>query len=198
MIRRFPLAFVLAALAANLLAPAASVAQPAAPKAQAPVLVTSCGQSPGPLKITVFLKRLGIEHEYKSDATAQDVASKRFKTLIIVTGASLKGMGAAGVSIKDELVRTAAVIDAARKAGVLVVGAHIEGMARRSQGAEAGDTSDEQSIDAVCPKSQVLVIRKDGDEDGRFTAIAKKQSIPMIAFEKNLEIEGVMKSLFAR
>lgn len=198
MIRRFPLAFVLAALAAILLAPAASVAQPAAPKAQAPVLVTSCGQSPGPLKITVFLKRLGIEHEYKSDATAQDVASKRFKTLIIVTGASLKGMGAAGVSIKDELVRTAAVIDAARKAGVLVVGAHIEGMARRSQGAEAGDTSDEQSIDAVCPKSQVLVIRKDGDEDGRFTAIAKKQSIPMIAFEKNLEIEGVMKSLFAR
>ena len=71
-------------------------------------------------------------------------------------------------------------------------------MARRSQGAEAGDTSDEQSIDAVCPKSQVLVIRKDGDEDGRFTAIAKTQHIPMIAFEKNLDIEGVMKSLFAR
>jgi len=160
--------------------------------------VTSCGQSPGPLKITVFLKRLGIEHEYKSDATVQDVASKRFKTLIIVTGASLKGMGAAGVSIKDELARTAAIIDAAKKAGVLVVGAHIEGMARRSQGAEAGDTSDEQSIDAVCPRSQVLVVRKDGDEDGLFTAIAKKQNIPLIAFEKNLEIEGVMKSLFAR
>lgn len=191
----FPLVAVFLSL---LLAPAASAAQPAAPKAQAPVLVTSCGQSPGPLKITVFLKRLGIEYEYKSDATVQDVASKRFKTLIIVTGASLKGMGAAGVSIKDELARTAAVIDAAKKAGVLVVGAHIEGMARRSQGAEAGDTSDEQSIDAVCPKSQVLVIRKDGDEDGRFTAIAKKQNIPMIAFEKNLEIEGVMKSLFAR
>jgi len=198
MIRRFPLAFVLAALAALLAAPLASAAQPAAPKAQAPVLVTSCGQSPGPLKITVFLKRLGIEHEYKSDATVQDVASKRFKTLIIVTGASLKGMGAAGVSIKDELARTAAIIDAAKKAGVLVVGAHIEGMARRSQGAEAGDTSDEQSIDAVCPRSQVLVVRKDGDEDGRFTAIAKKQNIPLIAFEKNLEIEGVMKSLFAR
>jgi hypothetical protein len=44
----------------------------------------------------------------------------------------------------------------------------------------------------------LLVIRKDGDEDGRFTAIAKKQNIPMIAFEKNLEIEGVLKSLFGR
>jgi hypothetical protein len=107
-------------------------------------------------------------------------------------------MGAAGVSMKDELTRTAALIDAAKKAGVLLVGAHIEGMARRSQGAEAGDNSDEQSIDAVCPRSQLLLIRKDGDEDGRFTAIAKKQNIPMVAFEKNLDIEGVLKTLFGR
>jgi hypothetical protein len=193
---RFALAsvFVITAL---VLAHAAQ-AQPAAPKAQAPVLVTSCGQSPGPLKLTVFLKKLGIDYEYKTDATDKDIATRKYKTLIIVTGASLKGMGAAGVSMKDELTRTAALIDAAKKGGVLLVGAHIEGMARRSQGAEAGDNSDEQSIDAVCPKSQALLIRKDGDEDGRFTAIAKKQNIPMIAFEKNLEIEGVLKSLFGR
>jgi hypothetical protein len=173
-------------------------AQPAVPKAQAPILVTSCGQSPGPLKITVFLKRLGIPHDYKSDATDKDVATGKYKTVIVVTGASLKGMGAAGVSMKDELARTAALLDAAKKLGALIVGAHVEGMARRSQGAEAGDNSDEQSIDAVCPKAQLLLIRKDGDEDGRFTAIAKKQNIPMVAFEKNLEIEGVLKSLFGR
>ena len=146
----------------------------------------------------MFFKQLQVEFEYKAEATAQDLATRKFKSLIIVTGASLKGMGAAGVSMKDELARTSALIDAAKKAGVLVIGAHIEGMARRSQGAEAGDNSDEQSIDAVCPKSQLLLIRKDGDEDGRFTAIAKKQNIPMIAFEKNLEIEGVLKSLFGR
>jgi hypothetical protein len=173
-------------------------AQPAAPKAQPPVLVTSCGQSPGPLKLTVFLKRLGIEYDYKSDATDKDLASKKYRTLIIVTGASLKGMGAAGVSMKDELARTAAIIDAAKKSGVLLIGAHIEGMARRSQGAEAGDNSDEQSIDAVCPRAQALLVRKDGDADGRFTAIAKKQNIPLITFEKNLEIEGVLKALFGR
>jgi len=199
MIRRTMLtfAFAFASLAAAGLA-ADAWAQPAAPKAQAPVLVTSCGQSPGPLKLTVFLKKLGIDYEYKADATDKDIASKKFKTLIIVTGASLKGMGAAGVSMKDELARTAAIIDAAKKGGVLIVGSHIEGMARRSQGAEAGDNSDEQSIDAVCPRSQALLIRKDGDEDGRFTAIAKKQNIPMISFEKNLEIEGVLKTLFGR
>jgi len=199
MIRRTTLtfAFAFASLAAAGLA-ADAWAQPAAPKAQAPVLVTSCGQSPGPLKLTVFLKKLGIDYEYKADATDKDIASKKFKTLIIVTGASLKGMGAAGVSMKDELTRTSAIIDAAKKGGVLIVGSHIEGMARRSQGAEAGDNSDEQSIDAVCPRSQALLVRKDGDEDGRFTAIAKKQNIPMISFEKNLEIEGVLKTLFGR
>ena len=197
MIRRFPVVLLLALfILAGRSAPA--WAQAAAPKAQAPVLVTSCGQSPGPLKLTVFLKRLGIAYDYKTDATDKDIASKKYKTVIVVTGASLKGMGAAGVSMKDELTRTAALIDAAKKGGVMVIGAHIEGMARRSQGADAGDNSDEQSIDAVCPKSQALLIRKDGDEDGRFTAIAKKQNIPMITFEKNLEIEGVLKTLFGR
>jgi len=193
----FRVVVVFAAAAAFGLASAAW-AQPAAPKAQAPVLVTSCGQSPGPLKLTVFLKKLGIEYDYKADATQKDIASNKYKTLIIVTGASLKGMGAAGVSMKDELTRTAGIIDAAKKGGVLLIGAHIEGMARRSQGAEAGDNSDEQSIDAVCPRSQALLVRKDGDEDGRFTAIAKKQNIPLITFEKNLEIEGVLKALFGR
>lgn len=190
--------FVITLVVAALAVASGAWAQPAAPKAQAPALVTSCGQSPGPLKLTVFLKKLGIEYDYKADATAKDLAAKKYGTLIVVTGASLKGMGAAGVSMKDELTRTAAIIDAAKKAGVLLVGAHIEGMARRSQGAEAGDNSDEQSIDAVCPRSQLLLIRKDGDEDGRFTAIAKKQNIPMIAFEKNLDIEGVLKTLFGR
>ena len=176
----------------------ANVYAQAAQKADPPVLVTSCGQSPGPLKLTVFLKRLGVEFEYKPDATAQDLASKRFKTVIVVTGASLKGMGAAGVSMKDELARTDAIIAAAKKANITLIGAHIEGMARRSQGASAGDNSDEQSIDAVCPRAQILLIRKDGDEDGRFTTIAKKQNIPMLVFEKNLEVEGVLKSLFVK
>jgi len=199
MIRRIPVLVLVVIAALGLaLVTANAWAQPAVPKAQAPVLVTSCGQSPGPLKITVFLKRLGIEYDYKTDATDKDIATKKYKTVIVVTGASLKGMGAAGVSMKDELVRTAALLDAAKKQGVLIVGAHVEGMARRAQGADAGDNSDEQSIDAVCPKAQALLIRKDGDEDGRFTAIAKKQNIPMVAFEKNLEIEGVLKALFGR
>ncbi len=168
------------------------------PRAQAPILVTSCGQSPGPVRITVFLKKLAIEFDYKEIATAKDLASKRYKSVIIVTGASLKGMGAAGVEMKDELARTAALIDEARRQGVIVIGAHVEGMARRAQGASPGDNSDEQSIDAVCQKAQILLVRKDGDEDGRFTTIAKARKIPILLFEKSLEIADVLKTLYSR
>ncbi|MBE3100481.1 MAG: hypothetical protein IMZ44_25455 [Planctomycetes bacterium] len=173
-------------------------AQAPAAKATAPVLVTSCGQSPGPLKITVFFKQLQVEHEYKAEATAQDIASKKYKSVIIVTGASLKGMGAAGVSIKDELARTAALIAEAKKQGVMLIGSHVEGMERRAQGAAPGDNSDELSIDAVCPKAQLLIVRKDGDEDGRFTTISKTAKIPLILFEKNLELKDVLKNLYGK
>ncbi len=176
----------------------ASLLAQAPPKASAPVLVTSCGQSPGPLKITVLMKKLQILHDYKPGATAADLAARKYKTVIVVTGASLKGMGAAGVSINEELARTASLIAEAKKQGVTLIGAHVEGMARRAQGAAPGDNSDELSIDAVCPKSQLLIVRKDGDEDGRFTVIAKKNRIPLLLFEKNLELADVLQTVFGK
>jgi hypothetical protein len=175
-----------------------AAAQEKSAKASAPVLVTSCGQSPGPLKLTVFLKKLQIDHDYNPMATARDLSSKKFKTLVIVAGASLKGMGAAGVAMNDELTRTEGLIAEARKLGIMVIGAHVEGMARRAQGAAPGDNSDEQSIDAVCPKAQLLIVRKDGDADGRFTAIAKSKNIPLLLFEKNLDLSDVLKNLFGK
>jgi hypothetical protein len=176
-------------------------AQEKAVKAELPVLITSCGQSPGPMKLKVFAKRLKLDHVYNLQATAQDLIAKNkegnpFKSIIIVTGASLKGMGAAGISLEDELARAKGLIEEARKQGIVVIGAHIEGMARRAQGAAPGDNSDELSIDTVCPNSDLLIIRKDGDEDGRFTTISKSKNIPMIVFEKNMELKDVLTNLF--
>jgi len=178
-----------------------SLSLPAQEKATLPVLLTSCGQSPGPVKIEVFMKRLKLDFSSIATATANDLIEKKksgkpYKTLIIVTGASLKGMGAAGISISDELERTKALIAEAKKEGIKIIGAHIEGMERRAQGAASGDNTDEQSIDAVCPQAALLLIRKDGDSDGRFTTISRSKRIPMIAFEKNMELENVLKSLF--
>lgn len=172
-------------------------------KLEQPVLLTSCGQSPGPLKIKVFFGRLNIDYVYNLQASAGDLAAKKkegkpFKSLIIVTGASLKGMGASKVSIEDELDRTKKLIAEARKQGMKVVGAHVEGMERRAQGATPGDNSDELSIDAVCPQSDLLLVRKDGDEDKRFTAISTGKRIPLVTFEKNMELSDVLKNLYQK
>ncbi|MFH0759965.1 MAG: DUF6305 family protein [Bacteroidota bacterium] len=173
----------------------------AAQTAAEPVLLTSCGQSPGPVRLKIYLQKLGIAYDYNLLAKADDLIAKKkagtpYKSLIIVTGASLKGMGAAGVSVDDELTRTKALIAEAKKQGIKIIGSHIEGMARRSQGASAGDNSDEQSIDAVCPVSDFMIVKKEGDSDGRFTTISKGKSIPLILFELNNEIEGVLKKVY--
>jgi len=160
---------------------------------ETPVLLTSCGQSPGPTFVKLFLGRLGVDHEVLEQATAQDLldaqsAGNPFKSIIIVSGASLKGMGAAGVSMREELIRTEALIAEARRQGLTIIGAHVEGMDRRAQGAAAGDNSDEQSIDAVMPAADVMVVRQDGDEDRRFTVISEAEGVPLVLFEKNMEM----------
>jgi hypothetical protein len=198
-------AFVLTAGAIPLFAQAAKPGMATAPaaaqttaKAQAPVFLTSCGQSPGAVTVGVFLRRLQMDYDLKDTGTVKDLAAKPYKTIIIVTGSSLKGMGGAGVSIDDELNRATALIAEAKKRGMMVIGAHVEGMERRAKNAAPGDNSDEMSIDAVCPKSQLLVVRKDGDEDGRFTTLGKKFNIPVIFYEKSLELNTVLKNLFGK
>ncbi len=185
-------------LALGLAASCLAVAAGQTPKAPMPVLITSCGQSPGANSMNVLARRAGIEYTLKEDAKAADLATKKYRSIIIVTGTSQKGMGAAGVSIDDEIRRAEALIAEARKQGMTVIGAHIEGMNRRAQGAAPGDNSDEMSIDAVCPKANFMIVRKDGNEDGRFTTLSKTKKVPLVMFEKNLELVDVLKGIFAK
>jgi hypothetical protein len=195
-----------AAVAAGLvtvLVPLALAAQAPEAKAELPVLITSCGQSNGPTTIKVVMQRLKMAYDIDPLATAESLQAKAkagtpYKSLIITMGASLKGMGAAGIEIEDELSRAAALIAEARKEGIKIIGAHIEGLKRRSQGAAAGDTTDEQSIDAVAPNSNILLVYKEGNSDGRFTVISQAKKIPLIEFEKTVDLIPALDKLFAK
>lgn len=198
--RSFMAAMIIASLA---LTATFATGQAQAPRAETPVLLASCGQSPGPVMLKVILQKLGLKYELNALATPADLKAKAqagtpYKSLVIVMGASLKGMGAAGISIDDELKRSAELIDEARKEGIKIIGAHIEGMKRRSQGAAAGDTTDEQAIDAIAPNSDLLIINKEGNSDGRFTTISKAKNIPMIVVEKNLDLVTELGKLFGK
>ena len=153
----------------------------------------------------IFMKMKLPEDSYeeKGLVTADDLKAKAdsgtpYKTLIITMGASLKGMGAAGVSMEEELARTAQLIDEARRQGMTVIGAHVEGIKRRAQGADPGDNTDEMSIDAVAPNSDLLIVRHEGNTDGRFTTIAEEKGLPMIEVEKTLDLVPEFEKLFKK
>ncbi|MFC1554614.1 DUF6305 family protein [candidate division KSB1 bacterium] len=171
-------------------------------KAEGPVLLTSCGQSPGPASVSRFLKRgAEVDVVYRLQATVEEFKKaedkgKPIKALFVVTGASLKGMGGAGVSIDDEMERVGNLITEAKKRGILVISGHVEGMKRRAQGAAEGDNSDEMSIDAVCPNSDLMVVWQDGNNDDRFTKISKDSKIPLLTYEKQTDLQTVLKDLF--
>ena len=66
--------------------------------------------------------------------------------------------------------------------GILVVGAHVEGMARRT------DASDEVTIKAIMPLADVILVIQDSDSDGFFTNYAKELGKELIVVKDALGI----------
>lgn len=159
-------------------------------KPEAPVILTTCGQSPGALMIRVVCKQAKVACEQKDNLTADDLKAKPYKTVIITTGTSLKGMGAAGVDINAEVARIQGVIAEARAQKMTVIGAHIEGMARRV------DKTDEISIQSVIPVSDMLLVKEDSDSDGYFSKVATEKNIPIYIVKNIRDLVDIFKELF--
>jgi hypothetical protein len=172
-----------------------AIEEPSLPKVELPLIVTTCGQSPGALMVWVLCKQIKLPCDRADLLKVEDLKAKAeegnpYKTLIITTGTSMKGMGAAGVDIDFEMARIKAIIDEAKKEGILIIGAHIEGMARRV------DATDAASIATVIPQSNLLLVREDSNEDGYFTKAAEELGIPIITFKETLDLTGVFNKLF--
>ena len=160
------------------------------PKGELPLIITTAGQSPGAVSISVICRRNKIDNDYLNLAIVEDLKTKEYKTLIVTMGTSGKGMGAAGIELDDELARIENLIAEARNQNMLVLGFHIEGEARRSGACE-------NSIDLVGPRVDYLIVRSDGNLDGRFDEISKKNEIPLRIFDESIELNEILKEIFS-
>jgi Domain of unknown function (DUF6305) len=193
--------------------------QTAVPKAKLPVLTTSAGQSNDVTTVNIVLEEAGIGYDYcdvpdtdmmKAGVGLADKESgpgfhaevntnltkfpkgTAYKTMIMAIGASLKGMGASGLTIEAEEARLKRVIDYAKQNKIFIIAVHVGGTALR--GAPGSDN--ERMIDAVAPSADYIIVTKDSNKDGRFTKIAKSKSIPLTEIEFALDLVGIMKQVF--
>lgn len=143
------------------------------------VLVTSSGQALDAFTVKTLLGRAGVQNDYDPLATASDLDGR--KALVIAFGASVKGFGAAGITTETEIVRTRDLLDAAKAAGVRIVGVHIGGAERR-QGLS------EQFVQLVSPEVDRLVVWDSGNKDGYFDKVAAEHEIPLTLVGKLGEV----------
>jgi hypothetical protein len=185
-----PLRTTAAGLATLALFLAPLAGAPAADEAavfEAPLLITSAGQSPDVQLAVVLAKRAGVEHTLAKLAVAKDLAG--MKTLGLVVGASLKGLGAAGIDTAKEKDRVKTLLAEAAKRGIPVLFLHLGGDQRR------GELTDAMVADYL-PSARLAVIVKSADSDGLFSGICKERGIPLVAVEKTADAADVLKKAF--
>jgi hypothetical protein len=202
-----------AALGAGLL-----IAGQATPRAGLPVLTTSAGQSADVTTINIVLEEAGIGYDYCDVPTVEMVADgvslggresgpgfhvetttdlgkypagTPFKAMIFAIGASLKGMGASGLTLDSEEARLKKVIEYCKQKKIFVMAVHIGGESKRGP---AG-SDNERMIDAVAPLADYIVVTKDSNKDGRFTKLAEAKKIPLTEIEYALGLVDVVKKV---
>ena len=151
-------------------------------KLHGPFIMTTCGQSTGSVMFHMVAVQAGLTStdEHQLLASDLDSVAAGAQTLVITTGTSGKGMGAAGTDVDDEIERCTAVAKAAKEKGMLVVAAHIEGMSRRT------DANDQASIDAMLPLADVIVCVEDSNSDNLFSDYASNNDVPIIIVPDSL------------
>jgi hypothetical protein len=157
------------------------------PRFEQPLLITSAGQSADVQIAGVLAKRAGITANLVKDATGQDLEDK--KSLALVIGVSMKGLGAAGLDLDQEKTRVMALISEAQKRDIPLLCLHLGGEARR------GELSD-QMIQDFLPYAQMVIIVESGNKDGLFTKICTEKNIPFLEVTRTSDVQEPLKNIF--
>jgi hypothetical protein len=152
-----------------------------------PLLITSAGQNAEVQIAAVLAKRAGLNYTLSKQAIGADL--ENMKTLVIVLGASLKGLGAAGLDMGKERERVMALITAAQKGQVPLLCLHLGGETRR------GQQTDDLIAD-VLPLAKMVIVVKSGNGDGFFTRLCQPKNIPLIEVEKMADAQAPLQKAF--
>lgn len=166
----------------------AFAANPALPRAKAPVFITSFGQSQDSNFVNLLSGRAKLERTHKVIGMADDPAWKGANTLIAVIGGSSKGLGSAGLNISSEVKRCDDLMKAARNQKKYIIGMHIGGVDRR------GPTS--EAFLHYAGEVDYMIVKADGNQDGYFTKLCADKKVPLYIIENTKELEGILKEIF--
>lgn len=152
-----------------------------------PLLITSAGQSAEVQLASVLAKRAGLESTLSKLAGPADL--ENIKTLVLVLGVSMKGLGAAGLDLDKEKERITTMIKEAEKKKIPILFLHLGGEARR------GQLSDEL-ITSFLSYGRMVIVVKSGNKDKLFNQICKENNIPLIEVERTVEALAPFKEAF--
>lgn len=191
------------------------------PQAKLPVLTTSAGQSADVNTLNVIMEQAEIKFDYCDVPTAAMVksgvglggkkskdgfhvesntdlaqfkAGTPYQTVIFAIGASLKGMGASGLTVEAEVKRVREIIEHCKQNKIFIIAVHAGGESKR--GAPGSDN--EKMIDAVAPFADYIIAVKDSNKDARFTKIAKEKGIPFTQVDYALGIVDLMEKALSK
>ncbi len=137
----------------------------------ADVALTPAGQSPDGMMVRVVLKSLKVGSDYEGLLKPEALCNQ--KVLIVVPGASSKGMGAAGINIEDELARTKALCEAAAEKKMKVLVMHVGSEGRRG-------ASSDRFTDLVSSYADAFIVVEGGNNDGKFTQLAEARHVKLL------------------
>lgn len=170
------------------------------PTFESPAFIASVGQSAGAQQARVLATRAGLEFTFEARPAAEMLEGHR--TLIVVLGASTKGLGAAGVDIDSEIAWATALFEKARELGMSIVAMHIEGGTRRGPSSDRINTAFAPLVDHLIVKGAspgqewTEAEEANGNADGLFTGIAEEQGFSITYITRTLEAVDALKGLF--
>lgn len=195
-------------------------AQNEIPPAGKPVLTTSAGQSADIMTLNILMDEAGVLYDYcdvptvammkdgvglggvesgpgfhveiKTDQSEYPSGTP-YKSIVFAIGASLKGMGASGLTVDQELARLKELINYSKENQIFIVAVHVGGLSTRGN----PGSDNEKMIDTVVPFANLIIVTADGNKDGRFDSIAEENNIPLVIVDYALDVVEVLKQVYS-